>query len=99
MSPETARKIVVMALLVGSAATVWQGQKTNQPTTVTYKRLWGLLILVAGGAVLADLVPAVVGPYIGLVLLVMLTRTNGIGSLFKTATDSTGGLKGSLGKG
>ena len=95
MSPETARKIVVMTLLVGSVAIVWQGQRNNTPTTTTYKQIWGLLILVAGGAVLADLAPAIVGPYLGLVVLVMVTKKNGIESLFTQATKTTGGISGS----
>ena len=94
MSVETARKIVVFAALAGTAAIVWQGTQTKQPTKVTYKRVWGLLVLVAGGAVLADLAPGVVGPYIGLVLLVMLTKTKGLGGLFGAAEKSTGTLNG-----
>lgn len=86
MSPETARKIVVAAAFVGGAAVVWQGQKAGDSTAKTYRRIWGLMLLTAGGAVLADFVPQIVGPYMALVLLgFLLSNKSGLGSLFKTA--------------
>jgi hypothetical protein len=86
MTPETARKIVVAMAFVGGAAVVWQGQKAGDSAAKTYRRVWGLMLLTAGGAVLADFVPQIVGPYMALVLLgFLLSNKNGLGSLFKSA--------------
>lgn len=91
MSEATARKIVVATLVVGMAAIVYQAQKAGTPTSQTYKRVWGLTILTAGGAVLADFAPAVVGPYMALVLIVFLVNTKGgLGSLFQSAGTAAG---------
>lgn len=87
MTPDTARKIVVATALLGSAAIAYQGRSAGFATT--YKRVWGLLLLTAGGAVLSDFAPAIVGPYMGLVLIVFLLNTKGgIGGLFATAGKS-----------
>lgn len=91
MSPETARKIVVAAALVGGAAVVYQGQHGGESAAKTYRRVWGLLILVAGGGVLADFAPQVVGPYMALVLLgFLLSNKSGLGGLFKSAGTAAG---------
>lgn len=82
MSPETARKIVVAAALVGSAAIVYSGAAAKTPGTTVYRRVWGLLLLTTGGAVLADFAPGIVGPYLGLVLLGFLLHNRvGLGGL------------------
>lgn len=84
MSSETARRVVVGAALLGVAVAVYQGR--SQPAKTTYKRVWGLLLLVAGGSVLADLAPAVVGPYMLLVLLgFLITNQKDFGALFSSA--------------
>lgn len=98
MSPETARKIVVAAAVVGSAAIIYQGG--SQDFATSYKRVWGLLLLTAGGSVLADFAPQVVGPYMALVLIVFLVGTkNGLGNLFKTAAAQAGSSTGSSSSG
>lgn len=86
MSAETARKIVVFSALVGSVAIVYTGARKGTATTVTYKRVWGLLILIIGGSLLADFAPAVVGPYMLLVLLGFLFKQQtGLGKLLGEA--------------
>lgn len=91
MNETTARKIVVAAVVVGSAAIIYQAQKAQTPTSTTYRRVWGLTILATGGAVLADFAPAVVGPYMALVLLGFLVNVRGgLGSLFQNAGAAAG---------
>ena len=92
MSTETARKIVVATALVGSLAIVYSGKTKNEPAKQIYKRVWGLLILATGGAVLADFAPSVVGPYLGLVLLgFLLYNRTGLGSLIQSGSDAVQG--------
>jgi len=85
VSPETARKIVVLSALVGGAAVIWAGQKQGASAATTYRRVWGLLVLTAGGAVLADFAPQIAGPYMLLVLIgFLMSNKVGLG-IFKTA--------------
>lgn len=97
MSSETARKIVVAALLVGTAAIVYTGVRNGDAGKTTYRRVWGLTLLVAGGSVLADFAPGIVGPYLLLVLIGFAVKNkSGLGGLFGEAgqaaqTGQTGG--------
>lgn len=94
MSAETARKAVVFTLLIGSAVIVWSGVHGNQPTATTYRRVWGLFLLVIGGAMLADFAPRIVGPYLILATLGLVLHDRGqLGSLVKSGSNAvqTGG--------
>ena len=85
-SSEGARKAVMFAVLLGAASVVYAGKVSGEPTKQTYKRVWGLMLLATGGAVLADAAPQIVGPYIVLVALGFIVRgKTGLGSIFQTA--------------
>jgi hypothetical protein len=90
VSPETARKIVIGGLLVGGAAMVYGGR--NQSFATNYRKVWGLILLAIGGAALADFAPQIVGPYMIIVILVMLlSNESSLGGLFSTAGKAAGG--------
>ena len=88
MTPATARKIVVAAAVVGTAAIVYQGGSSNFETS--YRRVWGLLLLTVGGSILADFAPMVVGPYMALVLLwFLLNNKTALSGILKSASSAT----------
>lgn len=98
MSSETARKVVVAAALVGTVAIVYSGASAGKPAATTYKRVWGLLLLVIGGSVLADFAPQVVGPYLLLALLgFALHNRSGLGSLVGQASQAASNTGGGAG--
>jgi hypothetical protein len=87
MSSDTARKIVVATLLVGSAAIAYDAR--TQGTATMYRRIWGLSLLTAGGAIVADAAPAAAGPYMVLVLLgFLLSNKTGLGGLISEASSA-----------
>lgn len=94
MSPDTARKVVAAAALLGTVAVVYTGQSKGTPAKTTYRRVWGLLILVIGGSVLADFAPNIVGPYLLLVLLGFLfLNKSGLGGLVHDASAAQKGAQ------
>ena len=100
MTPELARKIVVAAFLIGTVTIVYDGKTTGKPAAKTYKRVWGLLLLIAGGSVLADFAPGIVGPYLLLALLgFTIADKQGIGNLLGTAGTAAQGATGNTSTG
>lgn len=96
MTSESANRLTLAALLVGSAAIIYTSRQ--QPFAVTYRRVWGLALLGIGATILADVAPNAVGPYMGLVALVfLLAPTTGLGKLVGAAEGAAGttGGKGS----
>jgi hypothetical protein len=89
MTSEGASRLTLAAVLVGAAAIIYTSRK--QPFATTYRRVWGLALLGAGGALLSDISPSAVGPYMALVALVfLLAPTTGLGGLLKAAESSAG---------
>jgi hypothetical protein len=90
MTSSTAAKITIAAYAVGLAAIIYSGR--SKPFQTNYKRVWGLSLLTIGGALLSDIAPRAVGPYMVLVALVfLLAPSTGFGSLFKGATSAAAG--------
>jgi hypothetical protein len=92
VTSEQAAKLTLAVAVLGMASVLYTGRKNDFRTN--YRRVWGLGIVTAGGAMLADLAPRFVGPYMLLVLVVLLAAPNsGVGKLFaagvKAANPST----------
>lgn len=65
MSQATAAKIVLGFVLGGVALGLW----TGNGAAGKYRKVWGATLLGLVGAALADLAPAIVGPYFLLVII------------------------------
>lgn len=83
-------KLTLAAYAIGLAGIVYASRK--QAFGTTYKRVWGLSLLVVGASILADVAPKAVGPYMGLVALVFLVSpSTGLGKLFGAAEQAGSG--------
>lgn len=84
MNAATANKLVAFFAIGGIAMSLWV---ENDPAQ-RYRKVWGITILSAGGAALADFAPGLVGPYFLLVILAYLVghskQLGGIVSQVKT---------------
>lgn len=90
MSSSGALKLTLAVYAVGMAAIVYTSR--TQPFATTYKRVWGITLLVLGAAILADLAPQAVGPYMGLVgLAFLLSPSTGLGGLLGAAKQAAAG--------
>lgn len=90
MTSESASRFTLAALLVGSAAIIYTSRQ--RPFATTYRRVWGLALLGAGAAILSDVAPSAVGPYMALVALVfLLAPSTGLGGLLHAAENTAGG--------
>jgi hypothetical protein len=68
MQSSTATKIVAAFAIGGIGFSLWFG-KTGQDR---YRKVWGVMLLSAVGAMLADFAPPVVGPFFGLIIVAYL---------------------------
>lgn len=91
MSSSTANKVVAAFAFGGIFLALWGG-KTGQER---YRKVWGVTLLSAVGAILADFVPQLVGPFFGLIIFAYATGHLGTFSTTKTQvqTQATGGKK------
>lgn len=98
-------KITLAAYVIGLIAIIYSKPRptvgpsgplgpTNMPAApslfvFTYRRVWGLTLLAAGAAILSDVAPRAVGPYMALVALVfLLSPSTGLGKLLGAAEKS-----------
>lgn len=89
MTSESANRLTLAALIIGTAAIIYNGRST--PFATTYRRVWGLALLGAGATILADVAPRAVGPYMALVALVfLLAPTTGLGKLLGASEKAAG---------
>jgi nucleoside diphosphate kinase len=68
VTSSTANKLVAFFAIGGVAYALWTGKDASS----RYKHVWGVTLLAAAGAVLADFAPKVVGPFFGLVVIAAL---------------------------
>lgn len=77
MSSATANKLVAFFAVGGVAFSLWTGKDAQ----TRYRHVWGVVMLSLAGAALADLAPAVVGPFFGLVIVASIAgHSSQIGS-------------------
>lgn len=69
MSSNTANKIVAAFAFGGIFLALW-GEKTGHDR---YRKVWGVTLLSAVGAILADFVPQLVGPFFALIIFAYAT--------------------------
>jgi len=89
LSSRTASALVLVVLIVGSITIL--GTNKSGSFAVSFKRMWGLVILCATAGVFADLAPVVTAPFLALVGIVYAFQRKGaLGSfLHSAATAST----------
>ena len=68
MSPATAQKLVLAFVALGTVLTFLTAGTAKQ----RYRQIWGLFLLGALAAALSDFAPALVGPFVALVLVAYL---------------------------
>lgn len=90
MSSGTANKLVAFFAVGGVMYALWTGTDAASK----YRHVWGVTLLAAAGAVLADFAPKVVGPFFGLVIIAALAGRSkdisGIASGIKKQATSKG---------
>jgi hypothetical protein len=64
VSNGTAAKLVAAFAFGGIFLALWTGKNGSD----RYKKVWGITLLSAAGAALADFAPQLVGPYFGLII-------------------------------
>lgn len=68
MSSSTANKLVAFFAIGGVAYALWTGKDASS----RYRHVWGVTLLSAAGAVMADFAPKLVGPFFGLLIIAAL---------------------------
>lgn len=89
MSSSTAQKIV----LAFAAGGIFLALYTGKDGATRYRKVWGVTLLSAAGAVLADFMPGLVGPFFALIVFAYATGHLGTISAVKSdiQTKATGG--------
>jgi hypothetical protein len=65
VSPGTATKLVAVFAIGGIGMSLWFGKSGSD----RYRKVWGVVLLSAVAAAMADFAPALVGWFIGLVIV------------------------------
>lgn len=90
MSSKQASALVLVVLIVGSITIL--GTNSSGSFQVSFKRMWGLVMLCAGAGVFADLAPVVTAPFLALVAIVYAFQRKGaLGSFFGSAAQASTG--------
>ena len=88
MSTRTASALVLAVLVIGSVTVL--GSAGSNSVAVSFKRMWGLVVLCAGAGVLAELAPVVTAPFLLLVGIgYAFQRKGALGSFFTGAATAS----------